>query len=682
MRLLTLVTFLFALHVSDRVAAGPPTGPERFLAVPSWQGNVTWFVDYDGELPGAPVPGMRFRLADKSKMSGTLARCPHSDSAETGCPGGRAEGESTRSEELSVATGPLRWSRGSSPVSNDKQAETYGSLGLVFNFDTNTYMVSISGGVDVEHYRLESQNDDNPSGTWRQRDDVAQELHEIALPASGLGLSGSQQIEIQPGISGQLTWSFSPAVVDQPQAFLLPPKDYETWLPEAGADEAADGNTFALGFALEPPKTSNKPITRGAKWRFELVDVSSEPGTCLNHPIKAKAKTTPDMAFEAGPGIEISKDGKSAWTKSPVAGGALKLRSRDWAAYGRVHATAELDGHRIEAEVKGQPGLLDLTVPKDADHDKVADAFEGALLGLDERSDAEDPPHSKVAGDTWTHYEEYRGLMAMKGGAESHVRLNPAAKDLVYADEARLLDEALWFKITNLKPIRVAGARLITLPSDPDDRGTSWNSSYARHEDRGIPWLDKIAGDGMAPRITMMQDLVRREVPRDPAKYDDASDDTWVMILGSTSRMRARVWPVRVEFYVRGYLPFVLEKAQTEPTRQSAKVFKAAGYTAAQIDGAKKGLADESVIARITKQLMQLTTIHELAHAVGIPHHESGLSEGEQSCVLRYFDAKDKFGIMFGEAIKATGTTLPLGFGTLCTSGDHCTDHVDLLRPP
>ena len=75
---------------------------------------------------------------------------------------------------------------------------------------------------------------------------------------------------------------------------------YQDWLPEGNLrDGSKAGKTMTVTAKVQG--TNGAPTTAKATWiRFELLDVSKEPGVCLNRPVRASAKTFPDYGFETG----------------------------------------------------------------------------------------------------------------------------------------------------------------------------------------------------------------------------------------------------------------------------------------------------------------------------------------------------------------------------------------------
>ena len=79
-----------------------------------------------------------------------------------------------------------------------------------------------------------------------------------------------------------ITWELTPAVEDV--RLVIEPEDqkkYDAWVPQAGKDEKTSGNDVAFLAKLETLQ-GNPATIKARKIRFELVDVSREPGIATN----------------------------------------------------------------------------------------------------------------------------------------------------------------------------------------------------------------------------------------------------------------------------------------------------------------------------------------------------------------------------------------------------------------
>lgn len=227
------------------------------------------------------------------------------------------------------------------------------------------------------------------------------------------------------------------------EAVIIPPDNYSDWLPEAGNDEDSPGNTITIKVKLQKKgQPGKKPLQRTAKFKFELTDVSREPGVCLNWPPPDRIKQPPDFDLQIKPDQNpeihyfkgtIAEDGQSAETRKGLQESSITVTSFDWGAFGKLKVTAILDddGWPVSAHIQDKPGVETLKIPRDENDNHIADAWEDGynLSSTDETSDDDDdPPGNGTAGDGLSLYEEYRGFFVANEGG--HIRTDPTKKDL------------------------------------------------------------------------------------------------------------------------------------------------------------------------------------------------------------------------------------------------------------
>src|SRR5208337_4431079 len=239
-------------------------------------------------------------------------------------------------------------------------------------------------------------------------------------------------------ISREVDWSVSGGDTELPEAEIIPPDNYNTWLPEAGKDESTPGNVIVATVKLHKRGDPNKSAGKKAKFRFALSDVSQERGVCLNWPPYAQSKTTPDLKIDrkANPTLDPAGDGQSATTLKSGESATVTITSYDWGAYGHLTATAILDNNEGEITAHVQGGeKYDLTIPKDDNGNHIADFWEKTHAGGNaEADDDEQPPGNGDHGDGLSLYEEYRGFHVQGG----HIWTNPKLKDIFIYDSTGL----------------------------------------------------------------------------------------------------------------------------------------------------------------------------------------------------------------------------------------------------
>ncbi len=253
----------------------------------------------------------------------------------------------------------------------------------------------------------------------------------IDLPPAQLGVIGPGLSEKAKNMRGTITWRLSPLPPEQVELVIEPPDDYRTWLPVASESETKAGSRLPVKARLQKPDGS--PSLRKAKrFTFELVDVSHEPGTCLNWPI-AGAQSTPDLAFE--PSVSRLVVDEPLSLRGVTAEGEYTtvtavISCFDHGATGDVRVTAEMvDGEVLIGRLADHPSRQYLAIPYREQGSRIADAWV-RRFGVRNQADAADAENDPVGdgfpGDGLALYEEYRGIVDRNG----HRRLDPNKREL------------------------------------------------------------------------------------------------------------------------------------------------------------------------------------------------------------------------------------------------------------
>lgn len=230
-------------------------------------------------------------------------------------------------------------------------------------------------------------------------------------------------------VSYTLAWNCEPSDVE---AVIVPKVNYESWLPAASKSGSEPGNSILFEVKLMDTKTGKESEDKTAYFQCDLLEVSKEPGTCMN---SSSTGTEPDLKIlpADNPDMEtVSSDGQSAKSKEKLKKCRLSISSFDGGAYGKLKITAHLnDGRTILAHLEGKEG--DISLPHDENGNHIADAWEEAN-GVKDKSPAVDedsePLGDRNNGDGLTVWEEYRGFL--EDG--KHIRTNPKKKDLFICD--------------------------------------------------------------------------------------------------------------------------------------------------------------------------------------------------------------------------------------------------------
>jgi hypothetical protein len=278
-------------------------------------------------------------------------------------------------------------------------------------------------------------------------------------------------LSLEPGrvVTVTTTWNLKrkenlKLVVDIPE--------YDLWMPDATYDPTVAGHPLLVKASLRN-KDGSPASEKAAKFTFELVGVSHEPGVCMNYPAPKKDQKAedeePDLQFDEqlpeNKNLNIlNPEGKAAKTGRGLKAETLpdpagykeakaQIGSYDWGGYGELLVTAEMpDGRQIVGYLETDNTNPYILIPKRKGGSLVADAWRDQwrdevpnILDLADDDDSEDDPKRAKQqpgpgmckfpahkckgghqGDGLTLYEEYRGFYV--GG--QHVSGHPGKKDL------------------------------------------------------------------------------------------------------------------------------------------------------------------------------------------------------------------------------------------------------------
>jgi hypothetical protein len=223
----------------------------------------------------------------------------------------------------------------------------------------------------------------------------------------------------QPG-QGQitLTWRFQPDDFEQVEV-VVDPDHYETWLPQGTTDENTSANQIGIAAKLQT-RDGRVPQQKAAKFRFELLQVSREPGTAMNFPAEPAGNPRPDLQFEEtynpAPAVVTDPKDRQKAEYSPVDGlnAGIVVSSFDWGAWGTIKVTAVLEsGEEIVGYLRNRRDCERIPLPKRHDGSRIGDHWKRTAQVVG-KSDYEDDEPNPVGdghlGDGFTLYEEYRGF--------------------------------------------------------------------------------------------------------------------------------------------------------------------------------------------------------------------------------------------------------------------------------
>ncbi|MCX6575272.1 MAG: hypothetical protein NTV82_02635, partial [Candidatus Aminicenantes bacterium] len=220
-------------------------------------------------------------------------------------------------------------------------------------------------------------------------------------------------------------------------AVIIPFPGFESWMPEGGKDEDTQAG-IPVVVEAELRLKSGKKTSEKAKFKFELIDTSKEPGLCLNAPKKDEAKRSYDLKFrkDENRDLIVSDDGQTARSKEYLDYETVVVRSYDWGAYGKLKVTAILRrGKQVVAHLEGKPAKKEMVIPADENNNRIADQWEKDQGVFDQNypanwDGAKEPEGQKAPGDGISLYEKYRGF-EFEG---IHEQLDPNQKYLFVHD--------------------------------------------------------------------------------------------------------------------------------------------------------------------------------------------------------------------------------------------------------
>ena len=442
--------------------------PTRFLAVTNWQATFTrtlqssgtyptpcvysWSFSHSGGISSElktlipPLPGVDPVWSDVGNTNISLNFSIQDRSTET-C------GDDTNTYEASGGTS-LRVGQ---------------SCSLTISVTASNY--TLQPGYVVGPYTATVNGDPFPGSvvTWFPPVQLITNPIVEPLPASGMELQGSRryslgQLDYQDAapvltiaaagtpigsapqkLTGELvlTWTLTPLIEEV--EVVVESDDYENWLPLGDLRDWNKAGTNLFFTARLQTKDGQVPQSRAKTIKFELLEVSSEPGVCMNRPTKQSANNNPDLRFESRlnqppfvvPALSIQDSGMTATTPDgEYAAVVAGVSSFDFGAYGKLKVTAEVNGREIVGYWKNDPAKEQkpLLLPKRKPDSHIADKWkedEGATDLPDNDDDENEPVGDTHKGDGLTLYEEYRGFSQNL----EHLRASPKKKDLFITDK-------------------------------------------------------------------------------------------------------------------------------------------------------------------------------------------------------------------------------------------------------
>lgn len=199
------------------------------------------------------------------------------------------------------------------------------------------------------------------------------------------------------GIEHTVTWDIERRIDIEPTLDRVP----LDWRPRGG-DES---NTIEI--------TARLPEGAGleGKFRFELRDISTEPGYAMN----AGSNEDRDPDFEIVETAEFtpvtaSSDVYSVETVDAVTEATITIQANDYGAWGNLGCTVNVDGAVLDC--RAPDGASFVTLPRDDNTNRIADGWEERhAVSEDPAADEDERPEGSDPGDGFSTFEEYRGFV-------------------------------------------------------------------------------------------------------------------------------------------------------------------------------------------------------------------------------------------------------------------------------
>jgi hypothetical protein len=476
------------------------------------------------------------------------------------------------------------------------------------------------------------------------------------LAQYSLHLTGPGTAPVQSQGSMQATFSIT---VDEPEfdVVIIPPDDFDQWIPQAGADEKTPGNSLVVRLEIRAKDATNAPAGQGT-FEINLLNTSQEPGICLNFPGMDQATQDYDLQIGGTSEIQVAEDGQSGQTANAAQSCLVSLTSYDYGAYGQLRVQATVQGKKYMGHVDGQPDQYDLTVPVDDNQNHIADAWEKQVGVYDQNlppdwDEVDYPTDHKSKGDGIGLYERYRGFQ-FQGLYE---RLTPTNKYVFVYDPDDLVKNLAQGNYSRSSSFPVVSGCLTRFVEDNEWTGpgkasafhrvVNFNSSGFGHAvdqhaiqvimdiedtpevppDWDSVWKSKVSGGQSWGATNSLQNVLGMTWPDNTTSGFDSPLNTFLIT----------VYPPLFETEIRGvviyhtwglpaYTNYLALSPADRQKMEDAVAAAADAYIAANPDAKKE---------RYFKRLADVTT-HEMGHGLGIRHH-APTGAGEMECVLRYF---------------------------------------------
>jgi hypothetical protein len=399
-------------------------------------------------------------------------------------------------------------------------------------------------------------------------------------------------------------------------------EDYYEWLPVS--QKATDYKVLKVKGELFSEDDVKKDTLH-----FYLSNVSRYPGKCTNFP-KQNAGVSPDTSADMwfskqqSDGNVVFVDSFHVKTRTNVQQAIVDIECNDFAARGDVSAKAILKNVNGYSKYDNK---VTLKFPEDENENFIADKWEkdvgifGKSLRPESDQDALPAGQEKVLGDGWTLFEEYRGLYSDKDilaksanvqRKDKFVRTDPDYKDVYVFDDTNTLFE------TNFAPTNAA--RL------------NWHILADEHV---IHYNTNAINSSLLTWGTMDISLVDQL---------DKYNHRWVNY-NTPDKFRLKKHYCLFLMYSavidgtdkvgRGYTYGGNSNKTTPIDQTEIIVFQQKATLFAFLFGQCPAYLTPDEKKSIAENMYISTTIHEIGHGLGIPHHSKGIGKTDDGTNLQ-----------------------------------------------
>lgn len=488
----------------------------------------------------------------------------------------------------------------------------------------------------------------------------------MVVPHDGTGESGQTTAQYRCTVSIQRNPAPLEAVIlpdPPPEAAMFLPA-YEDWLPAGGPDEETPGTNFLVRVILRPQGSSEKePVFYAmAKFTFELSDVSTEPGLCMNYPSKDKLNPDagPDLRIDAKGNslLKILNNGASAETLTgDLSESSVAISAYDYGAFGKLSVYADIPGQgRVKAFVIDHPDQDFLTLPKDENMNRIADGWEKNVGTWGEIEDpkwdkSDDPKNQDADGDGISLFEKYRGFIF----ANAHERLQPRRKHVFVYDPNGVvrvnLQSTMGFQTGSKLEVRFVKDDTWTGPgpAGSDKRIVNFNTSgYGHAIDQHAEHVRTVNTANPATPADYQAVYRAKHGKDDPEGVEGAFGITYPDLSAKKKILSPKAW-LLIELYLKNVLDYGKRVVlyHTYGLKEFAGYSTASAADRARMDAAAQKSAQEYIDSNNTdwkemnlKALMMVAS-HEMGHGVAIDDLQEPRNRGPQNCFMRYLSLAD-----------------------------------------